>query len=47
MNKINVGIIGNGYVGEAQAFAFSIVAEIFIYDIDPLKSKNNFNYEYY
>ena len=41
MNKINVGIIGNGYVGEAQAFAFSIVAEIFIYDIDPLKSKDN------
>lgn len=33
-----VGIIGNGFVGEAQAFAFSPVADIKIYDIDPLKA---------
>lgn len=40
MKKIKVGIIGNGFVGEAQAFAFSPVAEVLIYDIDPLKSKD-------
>lgn len=33
-----VGIIGNGFVGESQAFAFSPVAEIRIFDIDPLRS---------
>ena len=33
--KFDVGIIGNGFVGEAQAFAFSPIAEIKIYDIDP------------
>lgn len=38
MKRYNVGIIGNGFVGEAQAFAFSPTAEIRIYDIDPLKS---------
>ena len=39
MSKIDVGIIGNGFVGEAQAFAFSPVSNIKIFDIDPLKSK--------
>ena len=38
MEKYTVGVIGNGFVGEAQAFAFSPTAEIRIYDIDPLKS---------
>ena len=38
MNKPTIGIIGNGFVGEAQAFAFSPVSYIKIYDIDPLKS---------
>ena len=38
MKKIKVGIIGNGFVGEAQAFAFSSVADVYIFDIDPLKS---------
>ena len=33
-----VGIIGNGFVGESQAFAFSPTNEIRIYDVDPLKS---------
>ena len=37
MKKI-VGIIGNGFVGESQAFAFSPTNEIRIYDIDPLRS---------
>ena len=40
MKKINVGIIGNGFVGEAQAFAFSSIAKTYIYDLDPLKSKH-------
>ena len=38
MEKFKVGIIGNGFVGEAQAFAFSTVSNTYIYDIDPLKS---------
>ena len=38
MNKPTIGIIGNGFVGEAQAFAFSPVCNIKIYDVDPLKS---------
>lgn len=37
MKKI-VGIIGNGFVGESQAFAFSPTNEVRIYDVDPLKS---------
>lgn len=37
MKKI-VGIIGNGFVGESQAFAFSPTNEIRIYDVDTLKS---------
>lgn len=38
MKKFKVGIIGNGFVGEAQAFAFSPISEIRIYDIDKNKS---------
>tara|TARA_B100000989_G_scaffold280247_1_gene243543 strand:- start:407 stop:1231 length:825 start_codon:yes stop_codon:yes gene_type:complete len=37
---MKIGILGNGFVGEAQAFAFSTISEIFIYDIDPLKTKD-------
>jgi len=33
-----IGIIGNGFVGESQAFAFSPTNEIRIYDVDPLRS---------
>ncbi len=40
MIKFNVGIIGCGFVGESQAFAFSPTCNIKIYDIDPLKSTN-------
>ena len=36
--KKTVGIIGNGFVGESQAFAFSPTNEIRIYDVDPLRS---------
>lgn len=38
MNKFKVGVIGNGFVGEAQAFAFGWTTDLRIYDIDPLKS---------
>jgi UDPglucose 6-dehydrogenase len=38
MNKFKVGIIGNGFVGEAISFAFSSVSDLYVYDIDPLKS---------
>ena len=40
MSKYKVGIIGNGFVGESIAFAFSPTTDIKIYDIDPLKSLN-------
>ena len=40
MSKYKVGIIGNGFVGESQAFAFSPTSEVKVYDIDPLKSLN-------
>lgn len=35
MKRKTVGIIGNGFVGEAQAFAFSASADVKIYDINP------------
>lgn len=35
--KRKVGIVGNGFVGEAQAFAFGPTADVKVYDIDPLK----------
>ena len=41
MNKTKVGIIGNGFVGEAISFAFSSVAEMYVFDIDPLRCLNN------
>lgn len=39
--KKNVGIIGNGFVGESQAFAFSPTNNILIYDVDPLRANAN------
>ena len=38
MKKYKVGVIGNGFVGEAQAFAFSPTTDLRVYDIDPNKS---------
>lgn len=38
MNKFKVGIIGNGFVGESQAYAFSPVADVKIFDINPVKA---------
>ena len=40
MEKYKVGVIGNGFVGESQAFAFSPTTDLRIYDIDPLKTSN-------
>ena len=37
MTKFKVGIIGFGFVGESQAFAFAPVADIKIFDIDVTK----------
>lgn len=41
MKKYTVGIIGNGFVGESQAFAFSPTCDIKIYDKNPLKCLNS------
>jgi UDPglucose 6-dehydrogenase len=38
MSKFKVGVIGNGFVGESQAYAFSPVADVKIFDINPVKS---------
>lgn len=38
MKKLNIGVIGNGFVGEAIVYAFSPLFEIHVYDLDPLKS---------
>jgi len=40
MKKYDVGIIGNGFVGESQVFAFSPIADIKLYDVNTLKSLN-------
>lgn len=38
LHKLKVGIIGNGYVGEAISFVFSPILDVKIYDIDPSKT---------
>ena len=38
MSKFKVGVIGNGFVGESQAYAFSPVADVKVFDINPVKS---------
>ena len=38
MKKYKVGIIGHGFVGEAQSFAFSPVADVYVYDVNPLRA---------
>ena len=42
MDRYNVGIIGNGFVGQALAYGFSPVAKVRIYDLDPLKGVDDF-----
>ena len=39
--KRKVGVIGNGFVGEAISFAFSPTTDLRVYDIDPLKSTHS------
>jgi nucleotide sugar dehydrogenase len=41
MKKFKVGVIGNGFVGEAISFAFSSISDLYVYDIDPLKCIND------
>ena len=43
MKKFKVGVIGNGFVGEAISFAFSPIANIYVYDKYPLKSIDSLN----
>ena len=38
--KTKVGVIGNGFVGEAISFAFSSIADMYIYDTDSSKCLN-------
>ena len=47
MNKVNIGIIGRGFVGSAVEFGFGPQtgcdwANLKVFDIDPLKSINSF-----
>ncbi len=41
MKKFKVGVIGNGFVGEAISFAFSLVSDLYVFDTDTLKSLND------
>ena len=38
MKQFKVGVIGNGFVGESQAYVFSPVADVKIFDINPVKA---------
>lgn len=44
MKKIKVGVIGNGFVGEAISFAFSSIADMYIYDKNPLRCLNELGF---
>tara|TARA_B100000989_G_C19509924_1_gene458442 strand:+ start:481 stop:1311 length:831 start_codon:yes stop_codon:yes gene_type:complete len=41
MSESKVGVIGFGFVGEAQAFAFSPISNVKVYDIDKRKTTNS------
>ncbi len=41
MSKTKVGVLGNGFVGEAISFAFASVADMYVFDTDPLKCLND------
>ena len=41
MKNYKLGVIGHGYVGESQSFAFSPSFELKVYDKDSLKSTHN------
>ena len=38
MDKYKVGVIGCGFVGEGQAFSFSPISNVKIYDVDEKKA---------
>tara|TARA_X000000368_G_scaffold374660_1_gene326470 strand:- start:4480 stop:5316 length:837 start_codon:yes stop_codon:yes gene_type:complete len=44
MKKFKVGVIGNGFVGEAISFAFSSTSDLYVYDTEPLKSLNDLEF---
>ena len=41
MKNFNVGVIGCGFVGEGQAFSFSPISNVKIYDIDEKKANSS------
>tara|TARA_B110000003_G_scaffold245459_1_gene255256 strand:- start:311 stop:1156 length:846 start_codon:yes stop_codon:yes gene_type:complete len=41
MKKFKVGVIGNGFVGEAISFVFSSVSDLYVYDINPSRCLND------
>ena len=41
MKKYNVGVIGCGFVGEGQAFSFSPISDVKIFDIDQNKANSS------
>ena len=41
MSKNKVGVLGNGFVGEAISFAFSSVADMYVFDTDPSRCLND------
>jgi UDPglucose 6-dehydrogenase len=41
MSKTKVGVLGNGFVGDAISFAFSSVADMYVYDTDPSRCLND------
>ena len=43
MKNFRLGIIGHGYVGESQSFAFSPSFDVRVYDKDSLKSTHSLN----
>lgn len=43
MKNYKLGIIGHGYVGESQSFAFSPSFDVRVYDKDSLKSTHSLN----
>jgi nucleotide sugar dehydrogenase len=41
MKKFKVGVLGNGFVGEAISFAFSSVADMYVFDTNPSRCLND------
>jgi len=41
MTKFKIGVVGFGFVGESQVFAFSPIADIKVFDIDPIKKTHS------